>query len=86
MDTAATVFLLTFVAFILLCILQGLKPDRHKPEPPVVRIVTHGHIRVNVVPLAYRPPAQPRDVAPDDFYQGCYESLIKSVEEAKDNL
>ena len=27
----ATLFLLTFVAFILLCIVQGLKSKRHEP-------------------------------------------------------
>lgn len=88
-DSFALLFVGAFVSWLVLGILYSFHVGERKParKVPVVRIVTRGRIRVKVVPLAYRPPERmPVDVALDDFYQGCYESIIRSVEDAKDNL
>ena len=76
MDKAATFFILAFAALFLFAIFYDLAPARRRSVPPMVRIVTRGQIRVKVVPLAYRPPER----IPDDFYQGCYESLLRALD------
>ena len=86
----ALLFLGAFASWFLLGILYSIHVDERKSarKVPVVRIVTRGHIRVKIVPLAYRPlEHMPLDLTLDDDYKGCLEALLRQLgEEAKDNL
>ena len=85
-DPLVWLFIGAFGSWLILGLVYGFNAPR--PEPPAVRIVTRGHIRVKIVPPAYRPPAQmPMGMTPDEFYKGCQDALLNALsKEAKDNL
>lgn len=82
-DPLVWLFIGAFVSWLILGLVYGFhapRPARRRPEPPAVRIVTRGHIRVQHIPLATR-------LSEDAFYAGCYQSLLAELDkEAKDNL
>lgn len=84
-DSLVMLFLGAFISWVVLGLLYSFHVEERKPEPPTVRIVTRGHIRVKVVPLAYRPPSRmPLDVAPFNAeYQGYYEALLHALEKER---
>lgn len=78
-DSLVWLFIGAFVSWVVLGLVYGFHIEASKPEPPVIRVrirVQHRHFS-----------RMPLDMSPDDFYQGCYQSLINALEkEAKDNL
>ena len=73
-DSLALLFVGAFISWLVLGILYSFHVAERKPEPPVIRV----RIRVQHKPMC---------LAEDDFYQGCYESLLNALDkEAKDNL
>ena len=73
-DSLVWLFIGSFISWVVLGLVYSFHVEERKPAPPVIRV----RIRVQHKPMR---------LAEDDFYQGCYLSLLNALsKEAKDNL